>query len=146
MPSVGGSRYFVTLIDDFSRYTTVYMMKQKSEVLEKFRRFVNLVENRTGLKVERLHVENETVKQKLLVLDKGITLHHRNIQLLPIELYKVKNKLSSIQGSNNIFPLNQSLVVTRNRAAFKSRSVNSELHGKDSMSYIHSQARIQEKR
>ena len=63
VPSVGGSRYFVTFIDDFSRYTTVYMMKQKSEVLEKFRRFVNLVENRTGLKVERLHVENETVKR-----------------------------------------------------------------------------------
>ena len=53
----------MTFIDDFSRYTTVYMMKQKSEVLEKFRRFVNLVENRTGLKVERLHVENETVKR-----------------------------------------------------------------------------------
>lgn len=63
VPSVGGSRYFVTFIDDFSRYTTVYMMKQKSEVLEKFGQFVNLVENRTGLKVERLHVENETIKR-----------------------------------------------------------------------------------
>ena len=70
------------------------------------------------------------------MLGKGITLHQRNIQLLAIELYKVKNKISSIQGSNNIFPLNQSLVVTRNRAAFKSRSVNSELHGKDSMSLL----------
>eukprot|EP00111_Clytia_hemisphaerica_P023199 TCONS_00068237-protein len=32
VPSVGGSRYFVTFIDDYSRYTTVYMMKHKSEV------------------------------------------------------------------------------------------------------------------
>ena len=64
VPSVRGSRYFVTFIDDFSRYPTVYMMKQKSEVLEKFGQFVNLVENRTGLKVERLHIEeSETVKR-----------------------------------------------------------------------------------
>ena len=61
--------------------------------------------------------------QELLVLGKGITLHQRNIQLLAIELYKVKNKISSIQGSNNIFPLNQSLVVTRNRASWKGFNV-----------------------
>ncbi len=29
VPSQGGSRYFVTFIDDFSRWTTVYTMKQK---------------------------------------------------------------------------------------------------------------------
>ena len=63
LPSVGGSRYFVTFIDDYSRYTTVYMMKQKSEVLAKFTEFVNLVENQTGLKVKRLNIENQTVKR-----------------------------------------------------------------------------------
>lgn len=52
VPSVVGSRNFVTVIDDFSRFTTVCMIKQKSEVLAKFREFVNLVENRTGLKVQ----------------------------------------------------------------------------------------------
>ena len=63
VPSVGGSRYFVTFIGDYSRYTTVYMMKQKSEVLDKFKEFVNLVENRTGLKVQRLNIEYQTVKR-----------------------------------------------------------------------------------
>ena len=74
--------------------------------------------------------------QELLVLGRGITLHQRNIQLLAIELYKVKHQLSSIKGSNNIFPLNQSIVVTRNRTEFKSRSINSELHGKNSLSFL----------
>ena len=37
VPSVGVSRYFVTVIDHFSRYTTVYMIKQKSDVFPKFR-------------------------------------------------------------------------------------------------------------
>lgn len=37
--SLGGSRYYVTFIDDYSRYTFVYFMKNKSEVLEKFKEF-----------------------------------------------------------------------------------------------------------
>ena len=40
VPSVGESRHFVTIIDDFSRHNTVYMIKQKYEVLTEF---VNLV-------------------------------------------------------------------------------------------------------
>ena len=63
VPSVGGSRYFATFIDDLSRYTTVYMMKNKSEVLDKFKDYVNLLENRTGLKVKRLSMEDKTIKR-----------------------------------------------------------------------------------
>jgi len=37
--SVGGNKYFVTFIDDYSRYTAVYFMKKKSEVIEKFKEF-----------------------------------------------------------------------------------------------------------
>ena len=59
---VGSSRYFITIIDDFLRYTTVFMIKQKSEVLAKYREFVKLVENPTGLKVKQLSLENQTVK------------------------------------------------------------------------------------
>ena len=68
-PSVGESRYFVTFIDDFSRYITVYMIKQKYEVLAKFREFVNLVKSRTGLKVKLLSLENQTVNR--LQLENG---------------------------------------------------------------------------
>ena len=50
VPSVGESRYFVTVIDDFSRYNTVYMIKQKYEVLTKFREFVNLVKAELDLR------------------------------------------------------------------------------------------------
>ena len=37
--SIGGKKYFVTFTDDYSRYYSVYFMKYKSEVLEKFREF-----------------------------------------------------------------------------------------------------------
>jgi hypothetical protein len=33
----GGFQYFITFTDDFSRYEYVYLIKHKSESLEKFR-------------------------------------------------------------------------------------------------------------
>ena len=33
VPSLGGPKYFVTFIDDFSKWTVVYMMRKKSETL-----------------------------------------------------------------------------------------------------------------
>ncbi len=40
--SIGGSRFFVTFIDDYSRYTHVYFIQRKDHVLEKFKEFVTL--------------------------------------------------------------------------------------------------------
>ncbi|GKB31868.1 retrotransposon protein, putative, ty1-copia subclass [Tanacetum coccineum] len=40
-----GANYFITFIDDFSRYGFVYLMKHKHEVLETFKVFHNEVEN-----------------------------------------------------------------------------------------------------
>ena len=56
--SVGGSRYFVTFIDDFSRFTHVYMIQNKSEVLDKFQEFVQLTENLMGYRVKALRSDN----------------------------------------------------------------------------------------
>jgi hypothetical protein len=42
--SVGHQRYYVTFIDDFSKFTWVYMLKSKSDVFQKFIEFQNMVE------------------------------------------------------------------------------------------------------
>ena len=47
-----------TFIDDFSRKTFVYFMKQKSEVLDKFKIFKALVEKQTGLEIQKLRNDN----------------------------------------------------------------------------------------
>ena len=60
IPSVGGSRFFVLFIDDYSRYTCVYTIKHKSEVLEKFTEFVEHVENLFGYRVTSLRSDNGT--------------------------------------------------------------------------------------
>ena len=39
----GGYNYFITFIDNLSRYGYVYLMKHKSETFEKFKKFKNKV-------------------------------------------------------------------------------------------------------
>lgn len=46
--SHGGSRYFLTFTDDYSRKTWVYLLKQKSEAFDKFKEFKAYVENQSG--------------------------------------------------------------------------------------------------
>ena len=41
----GGNRYIITFIDDFSKYTTIYLLKNKSDAFEKFQDFLKEVEN-----------------------------------------------------------------------------------------------------
>lgn len=56
--SIGKSRYFVTFIDDYSRWCTVRMIKSKSEVFNEFKNYKALVENRTGRKIKCLQTDN----------------------------------------------------------------------------------------
>ncbi|KAH9718140.1 hypothetical protein KPL71_022099 [Citrus sinensis] len=57
--SIGGSHYFVTFVDDFSRRVWVYTMRAKDEVLEIFVKWKKLVETQTGRKIKVLRSDNE---------------------------------------------------------------------------------------
>lgn len=50
--SIGGAKYYVSFIDDFSRKVFVYIIKQKSQVFECFKKFKALVENQTDKKIK----------------------------------------------------------------------------------------------
>eukprot|EP00253_Pinus_taeda_P035295 PITA_35295 len=52
-----GKQYFLTFIDDFTRKTWVYFLKNKSEVFEKFQNFKALVENQSGLRIKVLRID-----------------------------------------------------------------------------------------
>jgi hypothetical protein len=41
---VGRKQYYGSFIDDFSKFTWIYLLKHKSEVSQKFHDFQNLVE------------------------------------------------------------------------------------------------------
>lgn len=53
--TMAGTQYFVSFIDDFSRYSWVYFMKHKSEVFSKFRLFEAELELHHQKKVKTLH-------------------------------------------------------------------------------------------
>ena len=48
--SMNGSRYILTFIDYFSRYTWVFFLKKKSEVCEKISELKALIENASKLR------------------------------------------------------------------------------------------------
>ncbi|KAK8617349.1 hypothetical protein V6N13_080266 [Hibiscus sabdariffa] len=50
----GGYQYFITFTDDFSRYGYIYLMRHKSEALEKFKEFKNEVQNKHGKSIKTL--------------------------------------------------------------------------------------------
>jgi transposase InsO family protein len=58
VPSLGGSLYYVSFIDDFSRKTWIYFLRKKSEVFERFKEFKALVENQTEKRIKVLRTDN----------------------------------------------------------------------------------------
>ena len=56
--SIGGSRYYVTFIDDFTKYTVVYFLKNKSQVLEKFKDFHSYAKNVSGKGIKVIRTDN----------------------------------------------------------------------------------------
>ena len=50
----GGYEYFITFIDDYSRYVYIYLMRYKSEAFEKFEEFKAEVENHRGKSIKSL--------------------------------------------------------------------------------------------
>ncbi|KAK4386664.1 Retrovirus-related Pol polyprotein from transposon TNT 1-94 [Sesamum angolense] len=53
-PSHEQNRYFILFIDDYSRMTWVYFMREKSEVFKVFKKFKNLVEKQSGRSIKVL--------------------------------------------------------------------------------------------
>ena len=56
--SIGGARFFVTFVDDYTRCCSVYFMKQKSEVFDKFKEFEARASNDSGERIGTLRTDN----------------------------------------------------------------------------------------
>ncbi|CAH9133803.1 unnamed protein product, partial [Cuscuta epithymum] len=56
--SLSGARYFLSIVDDFTRGVWVYLMKNKSEVSQFLIQFCNMVETQFEQKVKRIRADN----------------------------------------------------------------------------------------
>ena len=79
--------------------------------------------------------DNESTFEDLLKNDNSASFHHKNIRLLGIELYKVKNNLSTHLMSE-IFNLRNIDYNLRSQTDFKQGPVNTVNYGLKSLSYL----------
>ena len=56
--SLGGHRYFVSLVDSVSRHCWIYPMRQRSEALDILVKCKGRMEKQTGRKIKELHIGN----------------------------------------------------------------------------------------
>ncbi|CAB0020455.1 unnamed protein product [Nesidiocoris tenuis] len=90
--SLGKSRYFVTFIDDFSRWIEVRFLTSKNELLDAFMNYKNKVENVTGRKIK----VNGSI---------GIVLKSRIGTELQEELFLMHIYSESLPGQVSVCPL-----------------------------------------
>jgi transposase InsO family protein len=58
--SLGGARYFITFIDDYSRYSIVYLLQRKCATISHFKEYKALVENQTSHRLQIICTDNGT--------------------------------------------------------------------------------------
>ena len=91
--------------------------------------------NRLHEKALRLvYKDDHCYFEELLNKDNAVSIHHRNLQILVTEIYKVKNNLSSTIMSN-IFQENNTAYDLRNKREFKTGNVRTVLSGTETISY-----------
>jgi transposase InsO family protein len=56
--SIGGSKYGLVIVDDFSRFTWVFFVQDKSETQSTLKRFLNRAQNEFELKVKKIRSDN----------------------------------------------------------------------------------------
>lgn len=75
--SVGCHNYYVSFIDDHSKFVWIYLLWHKSEVFERFREFQNLVERQFDLKIRSIQTDWGGEYQALNSFFKRIGIEHR---------------------------------------------------------------------
>lgn len=81
--SLGGHRYFVSFIDDYSKRVFLYPMKLKSEVYDKMVHFKNMVENQLNKNIKAVRRTEFVNKQMEELFTKSGIIHQKSIPYTP---------------------------------------------------------------
>jgi transposase InsO family protein len=58
--SIGGNKYGLVIIDDYSRFTWVFFLQDKCETQEVLKKFLKRAQNEFDAKVKRIRSDNDT--------------------------------------------------------------------------------------
>ena len=76
-PTQEGYRYFLTIVDDHTRVTWVYLLKLKSDILTVFPDFIKMIETQYSTQVKSVRSENAPeLHFEVLYKAKGIVSYH----------------------------------------------------------------------
>ena len=84
--------------------------------------------------LQNVYLDYTSTFEELLKKDNSVTIHHRTIQLLAIEMFKVVNKCGP-ELIRDLFKLTNDS-RSRSKRAFFRPNVNHEQYGKESIRYF----------
>ena len=99
------------------------------------RNLINRINHLRERSLRIVYNDYESSFQELLELDNSVSIHHRNIRLLSIELFKVKNGLSN-QIISELFDLRNIEYNLRSQTDFSLGAVNTTNYGLRSLRYF----------
>jgi transposase InsO family protein len=58
--NIGGSKHCLVIVDDYSRFTLVFFLQEKSQTQETLKRFLRRAQNEFGLRIKKIRSDNRT--------------------------------------------------------------------------------------
>jgi transposase InsO family protein len=58
--SIGGSKYCLVIVDDYSRFTWVFFLQEKSQTQETLKGFLRRAQNEFGFRIKKIRSDNGT--------------------------------------------------------------------------------------
>jgi transposase InsO family protein len=58
--SIGGSKYCLVIVDDYSRFTWVFFLQEKSQTQNTLKGFLRRAQNEFGLRIKKIRSDNGT--------------------------------------------------------------------------------------
>jgi transposase InsO family protein len=56
--SISGSKYYLVIVDDYSRFTWVFFLQEKSQTQETLKRFLRRTQNEFELRIKKIRSDN----------------------------------------------------------------------------------------
>ena len=107
----GGKKYFITFIDDCTRYCYVYLLRSKDEALDVFKQYQTEVENQLGKRIKTLRSdksEKYVYPFESFCVEKGI-IHQTMAPYTPQQSGIVERKNRTLKKMMNAILINSGL-------------------------------------
>ena len=99
------------------------------------RTLINKINSLYERALRHVYDDRQSTFEEMLNIDKSVTIHHRNLQVLARELYKVHHVLGP-ELINDIFKNRNVTYYFRNNSAFETRNKKSVYYGTESISFL----------